>query len=345
MGKLIKNEIGDELRLIPNTYNYYITNNGKIYSLDYKGDLKQLSTRVNKRNGYVYVSKIKYIDKEDKNKNHSNRVHRLVALCYVDNPDPNNLLVVGHKDNNKQNNNYTNLYWTTNQDNTQKAVDDGLNDQPMGVDNDNSYPLKVVDLNNNLISVYGSMREACRLIENLELSYLGKMLRREGNDYKPRNKNYKYFKITKEEYNSCPDTIKGLKLIEKEKLNKKVRRFKAVNTLTGEEFISDNQKQFAKEHGLEQSNISHCLLGNCEQYNGWIFEILEELDYKNYSGYDNSIELFNNLKAINIETGEELIFSNPKALKDHFGLKGHDLAHYLYEGNLLFSKWKVEITD
>ena len=36
-----------------------------------------------------------------------------------------------------------------------------------------------------------------------------------------------------------------------------------------------------------------------------------------------------------LETGEELVFSNPKALKDYFGFKGHDLAHYLYEGNLM----------
>lgn len=40
------------------------------------------------------------------------RVNRLVALAFVPNPDPENLTQVGHNDDNKDNNHWTNLYWT-----------------------------------------------------------------------------------------------------------------------------------------------------------------------------------------------------------------------------------------
>lgn len=42
-------------------------------------------------------------------------VHREVAKAYI--PNPNNLNQVGHKDHNKKNNHYTNLYWTNNSEN------------------------------------------------------------------------------------------------------------------------------------------------------------------------------------------------------------------------------------
>lgn len=52
------------------------------------------------------------------------RVHILVAEAFIENP--NALLIVGHKDNNKLNPHKNNLYWTTIQENTQKAFDDNL---------------------------------------------------------------------------------------------------------------------------------------------------------------------------------------------------------------------------
>ena len=52
------------------------------------------------------------------------RVHRLVALTYI--PNPYNLPVVMHLDNNKTNNHISNLIWGTVQTNTKQAYDDGL---------------------------------------------------------------------------------------------------------------------------------------------------------------------------------------------------------------------------
>ena len=62
------------------------------------------------KRGYLQVCLTKH------NKQHSFRVHRLVAECFIDNPE--NLPQVNHKDENKQNNNVDNLEWCTNDYNT-----------------------------------------------------------------------------------------------------------------------------------------------------------------------------------------------------------------------------------
>lgn len=51
-------------------------------------------------------------------------IHRLVALAYI--PNPENKPCVCHKDNNKHNNHYKNLYWGTYKENRQQASDDGV---------------------------------------------------------------------------------------------------------------------------------------------------------------------------------------------------------------------------
>jgi hypothetical protein len=54
-------------------------------------------------------------------------IHRLVALAWVPNPDPDEYTVVNHKDGNKLNNHKKNLEWTTHAKNIQHAYDNGLN--------------------------------------------------------------------------------------------------------------------------------------------------------------------------------------------------------------------------
>lgn len=57
-------------------------------------------------------------------KNKTYKVHRLIAKTFI--PNPLNLPQVNHKDGNKLNNNYLNLEWCTQQQNTQHAYDNGL---------------------------------------------------------------------------------------------------------------------------------------------------------------------------------------------------------------------------
>ena len=79
--------------------NYLISDKGEVYSLYTK---KYLSPRIT-RLGYAVVSL--YQDGTTKSK----RVHRLVAEAFI--PNPSNLPEVNHKDENKLNNDVTNLEW------------------------------------------------------------------------------------------------------------------------------------------------------------------------------------------------------------------------------------------
>lgn len=61
-------------------------------------------------------------------------VHRLVALTFVDNPDPERLKFVNHKDGNKLNNKALNLEWVDRHENMSHAVANGLMNTKIGSD-------------------------------------------------------------------------------------------------------------------------------------------------------------------------------------------------------------------
>lgn len=79
-------------------------------------DEKELKTHL--RNGYVEVQGWK------NNKFHNYRVHRLVAIAFIPNPD--NLPCVNHKDACRSNNKVSNLEWCTQLQNMQHAKKSGL---------------------------------------------------------------------------------------------------------------------------------------------------------------------------------------------------------------------------
>ena len=55
------------------------------------------------------------------------KVHRLVAMLYLDCPDNYEQLTVDHLDGNKHNNHYSNLEWVTRSENIKRAFKSGLN--------------------------------------------------------------------------------------------------------------------------------------------------------------------------------------------------------------------------
>lgn len=89
---------------------------GRIYSKKSNKFLKQMINH----NGYFIIN-IKPNGRQDKNK--ILRVHRLVAECFIDNPE--NKLFVNHKDGNKQNNDKNNLEWVTPKENSNHALKNG----------------------------------------------------------------------------------------------------------------------------------------------------------------------------------------------------------------------------
>lgn len=96
------------------------------YQISEYGDIKNTKTnkirktRASSKHGYIEIDLYKDASCSWK------RVHRLVAEAFI--PNPENLSVVMHLDNNKTNNHYTNLKWGTISENTKQAFDDKLLD-------------------------------------------------------------------------------------------------------------------------------------------------------------------------------------------------------------------------
>jgi len=151
-----KSEINEELRLISESDRDYITPSGKVYA-DY-GDNKFYPKipHINHHNGYVYIN----IHKPNGGCA-SRRLHRLLAIAYIPNPD--NLPYVMHIDNDKTNYDLSNLKWGTESENTQQAVDDGLMVNDKGFEDSQSIPINMYDLfTTALIKSYGSVSQASK---------------------------------------------------------------------------------------------------------------------------------------------------------------------------------------
>lgn len=141
----------------------YCDIDGTIYTYrsNYKGiktnKLVKKAAHLNRKHGYLYVSIYYYDIKHVKTR----RLNRVVAETFIPNPD--NLPVVGHKNNIKTDNRVENLYWTTYSENSQKAVNDGLLVNDKGFDDSQSNPVNMYNtLTNELIKTYGSIRGASK---------------------------------------------------------------------------------------------------------------------------------------------------------------------------------------
>lgn len=125
---------------------YYVSSCGKVFGC--KGD--EMRTEVSNR-GYKRV----WLTINGKRERYS--VHRLVALCFIPNPDKK--LEVNHIDGNKLNNDVSNLEWCTRSENEQHAWKNGLKPNlvkgKFGKDHISSKPIVCVETG----KVYGCHRE------------------------------------------------------------------------------------------------------------------------------------------------------------------------------------------
>lgn len=95
--------------------NFYVSKRGRVWKRIRDGTWKELLYIKNPTRGYLYV----------RLKGKSFRLNRLVALVHIPNPD--NLPIVMHLDNNIYNNHYKNLQWGTYKMNTQQMMREGRN--------------------------------------------------------------------------------------------------------------------------------------------------------------------------------------------------------------------------
>lgn len=125
---------------IKNNPNYLIHRDSRIYS-----KVRNRLLKPAKKGGYLNVFL---------GANNQYKVHRLVAMQFIDNPE--NKKYVNHKDGNKLNNHVDNLEWATLSENSQHAMDTGLNPCTISV--------KQYTLNGEFVKEFNSSEEAARSI-------------------------------------------------------------------------------------------------------------------------------------------------------------------------------------
>lgn len=128
---------------IPNHPDYKISNLGTVKSFKRKEEVILKPMKDNK--GYLRVD----LD------NKTYKVHRLVASCFLDNP--NDLPQVNHKDENKENNCVTNLEWCDNKYNANYGS--------------RVIPIIQYDLEDNFIKEWKCMKQA-GLTLNISVSHI-----------------------------------------------------------------------------------------------------------------------------------------------------------------------------
>ena len=110
------NKEGEEWKEHPDYPGYAISNQGRVFNLTHLRLLKEHYCG----GGYAFVS---LRNKEGEVKQPS--VHRLVAECFIPNPDPEQLTEVDHRDHNRVNNVSSNLRWLDHRTNLQERTQYG----------------------------------------------------------------------------------------------------------------------------------------------------------------------------------------------------------------------------
>ena len=325
-------DINEELVLIDNSEVDYVTRTGNVYK--YLGDDLYLlrKTYQNKYNKYMYTT---YTNKDGKSC--SKRSHILLAIAFIPNPDPIHLTIVGHKDDVKWNNDLDNLYWTDTQENTQSAINRGLNVYKSGADNNASQYIKVLDkTTKQIVGIYGSISECAKCIDNITKSSVAKLCR--DTIYTPRGKNFIYLIATKDEYEQN-QSLQQMHLVENIVI-KNPKRFRMCNVKIGYDNILDNQTEASKITNIPQAIISKCVREN-SCYGDWEFELIEEINYKDASAYNNLVETLESVTIQNIYTKEIITYNTKQELKNALNINGHDIKQYLDKEHILMEEWKI----
>lgn len=132
-----------------------MSNTGKIRSLINNKNKMRKQPKILKP--YLDNDGYEIIRLSKNNKSRAFKVHRLVAIYFLDNI--NNKLVVDHIDTNKRNNNYTNLRWVTNKENSNNP-NTILNLRKIGIKYKTIYGKPIIDKDGNkYISIIEASKE------------------------------------------------------------------------------------------------------------------------------------------------------------------------------------------
>jgi len=112
---LLGDSMKEQWKEIKNYEDYLISDRGRVFSFYTKKVLKPGDSSTG---GYLLVDLYKNGNRK------SQKVHRLVALAFI--PNPENKETVNHIDGVKTNNHADNLEWATHSENTQHSFDNGL---------------------------------------------------------------------------------------------------------------------------------------------------------------------------------------------------------------------------
>lgn len=147
---------------------YQISNFGKVLSLSYR-DKGYSKIRISQTD----VSGYSVIDLHLNKKRKNFKIHRLVAIAFILNPE--NKPQINHKDGDKLNNYICNLEWCTASDNIYHAYRNGLNymSERQKKIIFNVKAKKVMNIKTG--EVFKSLTEVCKL-NNITISHLSNML-------------------------------------------------------------------------------------------------------------------------------------------------------------------------
>lgn len=136
------------------------------YEVSTKGNIRSLHSKNYKNLVYQYDNKVTgYLTVTLHNNGYVKTlpVHRLVALTFVPNNDPDTLIMVNHKDEDKHNNNADNLEWCTAKYNANYGtVNDRIRDSRLNKDDKVKVPIMLSKGKD--IKEFNSMRSAARFL-------------------------------------------------------------------------------------------------------------------------------------------------------------------------------------
>ena len=181
------------------------------------------------------------------------RVHRMVALAFIDNPD--NKPYVNHINGNRSDNNVENLEWVTPSENTQHAVDTGL------FKSGRARAVIQYNLNGEQMATFESASEAARQTEGSQskITMCCRRQRDSANDYQ-----WRYY-----------DDIQDVQKIEKKFITgKKVAQCDEEGNILK---IYPSFKEAARAVNGTSSAISRVCSGTNIRHKGYKWKLVEEI--------------------------------------------------------------------